>query len=207
MTNTYNTPASQDSISKTVRALTTNGFQVEVIDTKVDALARIKSIIPQGASVHNGSSTTLHEIGYIEYLKLGEHGWNNLHAAILAETDPEKQNRLRHESIFSDYYLGSVHALTETGELVIASNSGSQLPHLAYTSPNVILVVGCQKIAPNLDQALKRLEDYVVPLEDKRALEAYKSHTMHTKTLILHKENPKVGRSVKVLLVKEPLGF
>ena len=207
MTKTYNTPASQDSISKTVQALIANGFQAEIVQTKAEALDRIKSIIPQGASVHNGSSKTLQEIGYIDYLKAGEHGWNNLHATILAETDPEKQNKLRHESAFSDYYLGSVHAVTETGELVIASNSGSQLPHLAYTSPNIILVVGCQKVTPNLESALKRLEEYVVGLEDKRALEAYKSHTMHTKTLILHKENPKMGRNVRVFLVKETLGF
>jgi L-lactate utilization protein LutB len=207
MIHKYNKSASLESINKTVQALVANGFQAEIVETRGDALQRIKSLIPQGATVHNGSSVTLQEIGYIDYLKSGNHGWNNLHATILAETDPDRQSKLRHDSTFSDYYLGSVHALTETGELVIASNSGSQLPHLAYTSPNVILVVGCQKIAPNLDQALKRLEDYVVPLEDKRALEAYKSHTMHTKTLILHKENPKVGRSVKVLLVKEPLGF
>ncbi len=207
MTTTFNTLASQESIEKTVRELTANGFQAEVVENRAEALERIKALIPEGASIHNGGSTTLQEIGYIDYLKSDTHGWNNLHANILAEADPEKQGKLRRESAFSDYYLGSVHALSETGEMVIASNTGSQLPHLVFTSPNIILIVGTQKITPTLADAITRLEEYVVPLEDERAMNAYKSHTMNTKTLILHKENPMMGRSVKIILVKEQLGF
>jgi L-lactate utilization protein LutB len=207
MTTTFNTLASQESIEKTVRELTANGFQAEVVENKTEALERIKALIPKGASIHNGGSTTLQEIGYIDYLKSDTHGWNNLHANILAEADPEKQGKLRRESAFSDYYLGSVHALSETGEMVIASNTGSQLPHLVFTSPNIILIVGTQKITPTLANAITRLEEYVVPLEDERAMNAYKSHTMNTKTLILHKENPMMGRNVKIILVKEQLGF
>jgi L-lactate utilization protein LutB len=190
MTTTFKTLASQESIDKTIQELTANGFQAEVVENRAEALERIKALIPQGASIHNGGSTTLQEIGYIDYLKSETHGWNNLHANILAEADPEKQSKLRRESAFSDYYLGSVHALSETGEMVIASNTGSQLPHLVFTSPNIILVVGTQKITPTLVEAIRRLEEYVIPLEDKRAMSAYKSHTMNTKTLILHKENP-----------------
>lgn len=207
MTTTFNTLASQESIEKTVRELTANGFQAEVVENKTEALERIKALIPKGASIHNGGSTTLQEIGYIDYLKSDTHGWNNLHANILAEADPEKQGKLRRESAFSDYYLGSVHALSETGEMVIASNTGSQLPHLVFTSPNIILIVGTQKITPTLANAITRLEEYVIPLEDERAMNAYNSHTMNTKTLILHKENPMMGRNVKIILVKEQLGF
>ncbi len=207
MTTTFKTLASQESINKTIQELTANGFQAEVVENRAEALERIKALIPQGASIHNGGSITLQEIGYIDYLKSETHGWNNLHANILAEADPEKQSKLRRESAFSDYYLGSVHALSETGEMVIASNTGSQLPHLVFTSPNIILVVGTQKITPTLVEAIRRLEEYVIPLEDKRAMSAYKSHTMNTKTLILHKENPMMGRKVKIILVKERLGF
>lgn len=207
MTTTYNTLASEESITTTLQALQTNGFHVEVVENKSDALERIKTLIPKNASVHNGGSTTLHDIGYIEYLKSNTHGWNNLHAHILAETDPQKQAVLRRESAFSDYYVGSVHALSETGEMVIASNTGSQLPHLVFTSPNIILVVGTQKITKTLSDAFRRLEEYVVPLEDKRAMSAYNAHTMNAKTLILHKENPMMGRTVRIILVKEQLGY
>lgn len=204
---TFNTLASQESITKTVQNLTANGFQAEVAENRAEALERIKALIPKGASVHNGSSVTLQEIGYIDLLKSGNHEWNNLHATILAETDKEKQDKLRRESAFSDYYLGSVHALSETGEIVIASNTGSQMPHLVFTSPNIILVVSTQKITPTLAEAIRRLEEYVVPLEDKRLMSVYNSHTMNSKTLILHKENPMMGRNVKIILVKESLGF
>jgi len=105
----------------------------------------------------NGASRTLEEIGYVDYLKSGTHGWKNLHEEILAEKDPATQALLRKQSVLSDYYLGSAHAVTQTGELVIASNSGSQLPHLAYTSPNIILVVGTHKIVPTLQDALARI--------------------------------------------------
>jgi hypothetical protein len=91
--------------------------------------------------------------------------------------------------------------------MVIASNSGSQLPHLAYTSPNIILVIGAQKITPTLSDALTRIDEYVVPLEDVRMKTAYGYGTLHSKTLILHKENSSMGRKVHVIIVNEILGF
>ncbi len=195
------------SIDTTVTALIANGYHAEALDTKEEALTKIKEYIPQGASVMNGASQTLQEIGFVDYLKSGTHGWNNLHEAVLAEKDPAKQAMLRKQSVISDFYLGSVHALSETGEMVIASNSGSQLPHLAFTSPNIILVVGKQKITPTLEDALKRVEEHVIPLEDERMKGAYGFGTLWAKTLIMHKENPAIGRTVRVLIVKESLGF
>lgn len=203
----YSTLASNESLEKTISSLKNNGFMAEAVDSGEAALARLKELIPAGASVNNGSSVTLTEIGLIEYLKNGDHGWNNLHNAILAESDLIKQSLLRRQSTVSDYYLGSVHALSETGELVIASNTGSQLPHLAYTSPNIILIVGAQKIVPDLKEALRRVEEYVVPLEDTRLLGEYGIHTTYAKTLILHKENSGQKRVVRVIIVKQKLGF
>lgn len=203
----YATLASKETVEKTVAALTAHSFMPEVVASKEDALARIKELIPQGASVMNGASLTLQQIGFVEYLQAGQHGWNNLHAAILAQTDAAKQSEMRKMGVLSDYYLGSVHALSQSGELVIASNTGSQLPHLAYTSPNLILVVSTEKITPSLTDALERLQKHVIPLEDERMKAAYGYGTTHTKTLILHKENPALGRKVHVLLVEEKLGF
>lgn len=207
MTDNFTTIAPDITIAKTIEALTRNGFHADVVPDKVTALAKIKSLIPLGASVQNGSSVTLEEIGFIAYLKEGTHGWNNLHAAIVAEKDPAKQMPLRQSALFADYYLGSVHALSETGEMIIASNTGSQLPHLVFSSPNVILVVGAQKITSSLSDGFTRLDEYVLPLEDERIMGVYKTHTTHAKTLILHKENPMLGRKVHVIIVKESLGF
>ncbi len=203
----YATLASEAVIKTTETNLAPRNIIPHVVATRADALSKIKELIPAGASVQNGASRTLEEIGYIDYLKAGGHGWNNLHEAIVAETDPVKQGYLRKQATLSDFYLGSVHAITEEGELVIASNSGSQMPNIVFNSPNLIFVVGGQKIVPTLADAFKRLHDYVVPLEDARLLEAYGMHTQLSKTVIFHKEHPMLGRTVHVILVNEKLGF
>ena len=197
----------EQSIKNTIAALTENGFAPVQVNTKEEALEKIKELIPAGVTVMNGASESLHEIGFVDYLKGGEHPWKNLHDAVLAETDPAKQNQLRRESVVSDFYLGSAHAVTETGELVIASNSGSQLPHLAFTSPNIILVVGTQKIVSDLSNGLKRIQEDVIPLEDERMKKVYGYGTLWAKTLVMHKENAAIGRKVHVILVNENLGF
>ncbi|KKW46473.1 MAG: hypothetical protein UY97_C0005G0018 [Parcubacteria group bacterium GW2011_GWB1_57_6] len=204
-TRTFDVLAPIEVLAKVTKGLAGRGFLPEVAPTSADALARITRLIPAGASVMNGSSRTLEEIGFVEYLKNGTHGWNNLHAAVLAEKDPERQKELRKLSVISDYYLGSAHAITEAGEIVIASNTGSQLPHVVYTSPNIILVVGTQKIVRDLPDAFERIDTYILPLEDVNILKKYGSHTAHSKTVILHQE--KQNRRVHVIFVNEKLGF
>ena len=203
----YNELATKETIHKTAEALKANGIEVFITETGAEALGKIKEFIPKDASVMNGSSKTLEQIGFVEYLKSGEHGWSNLHEAIIKETDKSKQGMLRKQSVLSDYYLGSVHALTEGGELLIASNTGSQLPHIVFTSPNIIFVVSTKKIVPSLLEAMKRLEEHVVPLEDKSIMEKFKIHTMLSKIVIFKRENPMMGRKVRMILVNEDLGF
>ncbi len=204
---TYDTLANQDSINKTVTSLKANNFDVLIIKSKDEALETIKKIIPKGVSIMNGSSVTLSEIGFIDYLKSNEHSWNNLHANILAEKDTDKQAKLRRESVLSDYFVVSAHAITESGEIVFASNSGSQLPHLVYTSPNIVIIVGTQKIVSDLKAGIDRIEQYVFPLEDERAKKLGWGGSLIAKLLILKKENPKMGRKITVLLVNEKLGY
>ncbi len=203
----FNTLASPESIAKTFAALKEHSFEPIQVNTKEEALAKVRELVPAGVSVMNGASETLQQIGFIDLLKSGNHKWVNLHAQVLAEQDKTKQAALRRQSVLSDFYLGSAHSITETGEILIASNSGSQLPHLAFTSPNIVLVVGAQKVTPNLTEALRRIDEYVVPLEDKRMQAAHGYGTIHAKTLILHKENPNMGRKVYVIIVNEKLGF
>ncbi len=204
---TYKTLASIDVIHHTMKALSDRGFVPELIASRGEALARIKEFIPVGATVMNGSSRTLEEIGFVTYLKEQAHGWQNLHETILAEKDPAKQKELRKQAVLSDFYLGSAHAIAETGEIVIASNSGSQLPHLAFTSPNIILVVGTQKITSDVHTAISRLEEYVFPLEDARMKAVGMGGSFISKVLILNREQTFMGRKVHVLFVNEKLGF
>jgi hypothetical protein len=125
----------------------------------------------------------------------------------LEEKDSVKQAELRKSAFFSDYYMGSVHALTEGGEMVIASASGSQLPHLITTSPNLVLVVSTMKIMPTLEKALERLRAYVVPLENDRMQKTGAPGTTLAKIVILEREPAWTGRTINVILVNEKLGF
>ncbi|MBI5732885.1 lactate utilization protein [Candidatus Jorgensenbacteria bacterium] len=203
----YETLANMETINKTISALRERGIEAIVVNDRMEALEKVKSLIPQGASVMNGSSRTLEEIGFIDYLKSGNHGWKNLHEEILKEKDSAKQAMLRKQAVLSDYYLGSVHAVAETGELVIASNSGSQLPHIVFTSPNLIFVVGTQKIMPNLDAGLTRVREYVLPLEDKHMKDAGMGGSAISKLLIFEREPVFMGRKVYIIFVNEKLGF
>ncbi len=203
----YDVLASADALERARTALVSRGSLPELLASRAEALARIKALIPAGASVMNGSSRTLEEVGFVDYLAEGKHGWNNLHEAVLREKDPAKQALLRAQSVLSDFYLGSVHAAAETGELVIASNSGSQLPHLVFTSPNLILVVGAQKIVPNLDAALARVRDYVLPLEDARMKALGMGGSAISKLLVINREPAFLERKLHVLFVSEKLGF
>ncbi len=204
----YNTLASPEVVARTASALNEHGTETLTVKDGAAALEKIKELIPPGASVMNGSSVTLEQIGFIDYLKANQHGWNNLHAAIVAEQDKDKKASLRRQALLSDYYLGSVHAVAATGEFVIASNTGSQLPHVVFSSPNLIFVVSTQKIVPTLDEAIKRLEDYVVPLEDEHMKKLYGVGTMLSKIVIFRRENQAItGRKVKMILVNEKLGF
>lgn len=203
----YDTLASMETVQKTINALGEHGINAIVVNNHTEALEKVKSLIPKGASVMNGSSRTLEEIGFVDYLKSENHGWKNLHEEILAEKDPAKQAILRRQTVLADYYLGSVHAVAETGQLVIASNSGSQLPHIVFTSPNLIFVVGTQKIAKNLDAALARVREHTLPLEDKRMKDAGMGGSAISKLLIFEREPVFMGRSVQVIFINEKLGF
>lgn len=203
----YDTLAAKETVEKTIKALQEKRIDAVLVENKSQALAAIQALIPKGVSVMNGASVTLEQIRFVAYLKSGTHGWNNFHEMILAEKDPQKQGALRKQALLSDYYLGSVHALTENGESVIASNTGSQLPHIVFTSPNLIFVVSTKKIVPTLEEAMKRLEEYVVPLEDVHMKSKYGVGTALNKIVIFKNENPMLGRKIHMILVAEDLGF
>ena len=122
------------TLENTRAALEKRGIHTELVGTRAEALERLTAMVPSGAEIMTGSSTTLDEIGFTEKLKLDQHGWKNLKAGILSEKDPQKQMDLRRRATFSEYYLGSVQAVTEEGEVVVASASGSQLAAYAFGS-------------------------------------------------------------------------
>lgn len=198
--------ADEDTIKRTSDALRARGVRVEFLQTREEALKRLIELIPPGAEVMTGSSTTLMEIGFVNLLKCGKHQWNNLKDAIFKEKDPLKQMELRKRSVSADYFLGSVHAVTQPGEVIIASNTGSQLPSYAYSSNNVVWVVGAQKIVLNLEEGMKRVKEYCLPLEDKRMKQASFAGSAIGKILIFEREAIP-NRKITLIFVNEKLGF
>jgi len=203
----FNDLANKDSVIRTSKALQEKGYEAFVVKNGAEALEKIKEIIPENSSVMNGSSDTLIQIGYSEYLKSGNHKWIDLYAKVAAETDRVKRGRLRREAELSDYYLGSVNALLENGDFLVASNTGSQLPHIAFTSPNLIFVVSTKKIVANFDDAMERIEKYVYPLVDKSLMEKVNLHSALNKVLIFKGESHFLGRKIRFILVEENLGY
>lgn len=194
----------QETVDETIRALNAHGFKAEIVPDRRAALDRVRSLIPAGAEVMTGSSTTLDEIGLVNALTTGDHPWNNLKAQIVAEKDREKQTALRRMATFADYFLGSVHAITKEGQMVAGSASGSQLGAYAFGGKNLIIVAGTNKITEDLDEALLRLREHSTPLEDRRMKSLGFPGTYLSKIFVYEGERQ---RNVHVILVNEKLGF
>jgi len=204
----FDTPATTDRIEATMVALKARGITAELLQTREEALARLQTLIPAGASLSTGASLSLKEIGFEELLVSGSHPWRNLKSEYLAEKDPARQTLLRRQSTLADYFLGSVHAVSQTGELVIASMTGSQLSPYAYAASNLIWVVGAQKITASLEEAVRRVREYVLLHEDKRMREFSGGRTgsMIGKLLIFEREAPFLNRKVSLLFVRQRTG-
>ena len=202
----YNVIPKDETIKKVVSAITPRSVTTYVADTGRDALGKIRELIPHGAEVMTGSSVTLEQIGFIDLLKSGAHPWRNVTERVVAEKDPLKQGRLRKEATLSQHFLGSVHAITEDGEVIIASNTGSQIPSYAFSAENVIWVAGAQKIVLNLEAGIRRIKEYVVPLEDAHMKSIGYPGTNLSKMLMFFKEVSK-ERKINLILIKEVLGF
>jgi L-lactate utilization protein LutC len=202
----YTELATSEQVQQTIVAVQSRGIKVHLVDTPTQALEKIHELVPTGSDLMTGGSQTLRHIGLEELLTSKNHAWNNLKDAILAENNPDKQGKLRAQSTLAQYFLGSVHAIAETGEILIASGSGSQIPSYAFSSKNVIWVAGTQKIVPTLDAALKRVREYALPEEDKRMKTLGYPGSAITKLLIVEAEPAMLQRNVNLILVKHLVG-
>jgi len=193
------------AVDEAVANLAENGFDVTVVDSAAEALETIQSQIPAGASVMNGHSTTLEEIGFTEYLSDGDHEWESLPDQIWSIDDDAERQAARRESQTADYFLGGVNAIAQTGELVAADRSGSRIGAYPFAAGNVLIVSGVNKIVEDLDAAVDRLESVAYPLENERAKDAYGVESAVAKQLVFRQELEE-GRT-SVVLVREQLGY
>ena len=197
-------PVPAERLERAAAALTAHGFTVEILDDAAAARTRIKDLIPEGASVFTGASETLRLSGIEEDINdSGRYDSAKQRGRTLDRVrDLREIWRLMSTP---DVIVGSVHAVTETGSLVIASASGGQLPGYAGGAAQRIWVVGAQKVVPDLPAALRRVEEHCLPLESARAQAVYGQPSAINRLLILNAE-PHPGQAT-VLLLREAIGF
>ncbi|MEU6740137.1 LUD domain-containing protein [Streptosporangium sandarakinum] len=191
-------------LERAAAALTAHGFTVEILDDAAAARTRVRELIPEGASVLTGASETLRLSGIDEDINTGGR-YEAVKPRTLAMDRTTQSDEIRRLRASPDVVVGSVHAVTETGSLVVASGSGSQLPGYSGGAARAIWVVGAQKVVPDLDIALRRVEDHCLPLENARAQKAYGMPSAVNRLLILNAEY-QPGRGT-VLLLRETIGF
>jgi hypothetical protein len=200
----FTEPATAQRLERAAATLTAHGFTVEILDDAAAARARIKDLIPIGASVFTGASETLRLSGIEQDLNASGR-YDAIKTRGQAMDRGTQLAEIWRLISTPDVIVGSVHAVTETGSLVIASASGSQLPGYAGGSLRAIWVVGAQKVVPDLSTALRRVEDHCLPLESDRAMKVYRQPSAINRLLILNAE-PEPGRGI-VLLLREAIGF
>ncbi|MFG1805118.1 LUD domain-containing protein [Streptomyces sp. NPDC049040] len=200
----FTDPVSAERLERTAAALTANGFAAEIVDDAAAARARVRELIPEGVSVFTSASETTRLSGIDEDINTSGR-YDALKPRVLGMNRVTDGDAIRRMLASPDVVVGSVAAVTETGSLVVASASGSQLPPYSGGAGRAIWVIGAQKVVPDLETAMRRLEEHTFPLENSRAQGAYGKPSAINRLLVMHAE-PFPGRGT-VLLVREAIGF
>jgi hypothetical protein len=201
---TFTTPATAERIERVAAALQANGFNVILARSGAEAYEQVVSLIPEGAEVFDGASVTLEQIGLsAEVANSGR--YTPIRSRLMELAAAGERDEMRRLGAAPQYMVGSVHAITEEGEIVVGSGTGSQFGPYAYTAANVIWIVGHQKLVGTLEEGLQRLREYSVPKTIEQTISKYGVATSLNKILITSREHAP-GRTT-VILVREELGF
>ena len=196
-------PASEAALEALAERLRERNFEVVIVGTAAEAKAAVLDRLPEGAEVHSGKSKTLEDVGVFGQLMEGD-TYDFIRKRTMKMDRKTQMREIAKLGATPDYMLGSVQAVTEAGQLVVVSASGSQIGPYASGAQKLILVVGSQKIVSDLDTAFRRVAEYVFPYEDARLREQLGIGTKWARTLILERDFTP-GRTT-VILVREPVG-
>ena len=199
----FTTMPDEQALASTITALEEHGFSVEIVDDLDAARKAVLARIPEGSSVMTNTSVTLDQAGIPDAINDGGR-YDSARVKMAALDFASQLQEMKAIGGQPDYALGSVHAVTRDGTLVIASASGSQLASYAWGAANVIFVVGAQKLVPTLGAARERIYQHSLVLEDARAIAAYGQHSQVGKILEIHSELP--GR-IHIVLIRQVVGF
>ena len=202
--NKWNKIADKRIVEKTIDALKKRGIDAYFVKNSDEAKKKVLEIIPERSEVMMMSSVTLDSSGISSEINNSKK-FNAIRDKLYSMDRNQQKIEMNRLGAAHEYAVGSAHAVTEDGMVLIASNSGSQLPAYAYGSGKVIWIVGAQKIVKNLDEAFKRIYEYTFPLEDARAKKAYGMNSNVSKILIVNKEIQ--PERIILIFVDEVLGF
>lgn len=205
MDNTFTQIPHEEIIEKTVSALNENGFNAQVVASADEAKQLALSLLPEGAEVMTMTSTTLDALGLTDEIN-SSGKYDAVKPKLFSMNREENQNEMQKLGAGPEYALGSVHAVTENGQVIIASNSGSQLPGYSYGANNVIWIVGAQKLVKDFDEGMKRIYEHTLPLESERAKKAYGVPGSFVSKLLVMNREPNPQR-ITTIIVKENLGY
>ena len=197
--------ANQESIEKTIVALKENGINALVVEDGKAAKEKVFELLPVGAEVMNMTSVTLETIGVVkEILESGK--YNSIRKKLMSMDRKTQGREMQKLGEAPDYAIGSVHAVTQDGQVMIASNTGSQLSAYVYGAMHVIWVVGTQKIVKDIDEAVERIYEHCLPLESERSKKAYgsKGSNVSKKLTISREIRP---NRITLIFVNQLLGF
>ena len=193
--------ATDTQIEKTRQSLEGNGIHTFVAEHGEEAEKMVFDLLPEGAEVFTASSQTLEQLGIPAELEKSDL-YSPVREKLKSVKDKRQQVKL---GATPQYIIGSVHAVTEDGRVMIASNTGSQLGPYSAGADKVIWVVGAQKIVNDITEGLRRIEEYAFPREDERMMREFGVHSGINKILVVNREK-QPGR-VTMIIVKEELGF
>jgi hypothetical protein len=201
---TWNNLPTTEVIEKTMKVLDEHGFHTQLVQTEEEAKKAVLVLLPKGSEVFTLASQTAIKIGITDAIDEGDE-YISLRKKFMGLQDPSQAKERRMMGAAPDYAIGSVHAVTEDGALLIASNTGSQLSASAYGSEHLIYVIGVQKIVKNLDDGLKRIYEYSLPMESKRMQAAHGVDSDVKKILII--EKPNHMQDMQIIFINEDIGF
>jgi len=196
-------PASEAELEALAGKLRERNFEVVIVQNGEEAKAEVLKRIPEGARVHSGKSKTLEDAGLFKEFMENER-YDFVRRTTMKLDLRTQRDEMRKLGAAPDVMVNSAHAVTEAGQIVITSASGSQIGPIASGAGKLILVIGAQKVVPDLDTAFRRIQEYVFPYEDARLRETLGVGTQITRTLILERDF--VPGRTTIVLVRDPIG-
>lgn len=189
-------------------------IEVTVVSDYEGACQKILELVPHGSTVGYSGSITLETIGILDKIRAGDYVFFDRARVVKYSKDSYD---LGHQAQHADYFLSGTNAITKKGQIVNVDRTGNRVSSLIYGPNHVVIVIGKNKIVPDVDAALKRIKEVAAPLNAKRmkvntpcALtgkcgDCNSADRLCCNTVIIEKQFKK--NRMEIILVDQDLGY